>query len=141
MNKLLLICCVCLPLRHLEITSDYGFRVHPLTGEYRFHAGIDLRAHRDTVYAVLPGTVLATGYNKLLGLYIRVGHGDFQSGYGHLSQIFVLPGDTVLAGSVVGLSGSSGLVTGEHLHFSIQYRNHFIDPLAFLYKILKQQIK
>jgi murein DD-endopeptidase MepM/ murein hydrolase activator NlpD len=126
---------VSLPLRHLALTSPFGYRLHPVTGKYCFHSGVDLRAHKDTVFAVLPGTVMETSVNPLLGVYIRLDHGNFRSSYGHLSQIFVLPGDTVAAGAAIGLSGSTGRVTGEHLHFSIQYKHRYINPLAFLYAI------
>ena len=123
---------VSLPLRHLSLTSPFGFRVHPVTGVYSFHEGIDLRAHRDTIYAVLNGVVQQTGYDPLLGIFIRLDNGNFRSTYGHLSQLFVLPGDSVSAGNAIGVTGATGRVTGEHLHFSIQYHNRYIDPLKFL---------
>jgi murein DD-endopeptidase MepM/ murein hydrolase activator NlpD len=133
MTKALLACClVCLPLRHLTVTSRYGYRVHPITGLYTFHKGIDLRARSDTVFAVLSGKVMAAAYNPLLGFYIRLNHGDFQTLYGHLSQLFVLTADSVHAGDALGISGSSGAVTGEHLHFAVSYHNSQIDPLKFL---------
>jgi len=134
------LCVVCLPLKHLYMTSPFGYRIHPVTGEYSFHAGIDLRANHDTVYAVLPGHVSATGYNPLLGIYIRLDHGDFKTTYGHLSQFFVIPGDSVLAGFPLGVSGLTGRVTGEHLHFAIQYHNKYINPLKFLYQITNLKI-
>lgn len=79
MNKLLLIVAFCLPLRHLSQTSGFGYRIHPLTGKYRLHTGVDLRACRDTVFAVLDGTISDVGYDRLLGIYIRLDHGEFQS--------------------------------------------------------------
>jgi murein DD-endopeptidase MepM/ murein hydrolase activator NlpD len=132
MNKFLLLCCLCLPLRHIQVTSSYGYRVHPITGKYSFHAGIDLRARSDTVFAVLPGKVVAAGFDPLLGVYLRLAHGDFQTIYGHLSQIFVMSADSVSAADCLGITGSTGRVTGEHLHFAVQYRRQYIDPLRFL---------
>jgi murein DD-endopeptidase MepM/ murein hydrolase activator NlpD len=133
MTKVLLACClVCLPLRHMRLTSGYGFRVHPLTGRCQFHKGIDLLARSDTVFAVLAGKVVAAAYDPLLGFYIRLNHGDFETLYGHLSQVFVLTGDSVNAGDSLAITGASGLVTGEHLHFSVSYRHKAIDPLKFL---------
>jgi len=142
-NKLLLCCLFALPLRHLQLTSAYGFRLHPVTGKYAFHSGIDLRARHDTVFAVLDGTVADEGYDRLLGIYIRLEHGDFQTAYGHLSQLLILPGDTVAAGDAIAISGATGRVTGGHLHFSVQFRHHSIDPLRFLMnlQILKQNNK
>jgi murein DD-endopeptidase MepM/ murein hydrolase activator NlpD len=134
---MLLACClVCLPLKYLHLTSPYGYRVHPITGRYAFHAGVDLRAKSDTVFAIMNGTVDEAAYDRLLGLYIRLDHGQVQSVYGHLSQIFVIPGEPVTAGEPIGITGATGRVTGEHLHFSIRYQNHYIDPMKFLYQTL-----
>ena len=126
----------CLPLKHICLTSSYGYRTHPITGKYSYHAGIDLRARSDTVYAVLPGTVERTAYDTFLGLYIKLEHSDFSTTYGHLSQIFVLQRDSVNAGTAIGLSGSSGRTTGEHLHFAVQYHGRYLNPLKFLNLII-----
>jgi murein DD-endopeptidase MepM/ murein hydrolase activator NlpD len=134
MNKLWLLL-ACLPLRQVILTSGFDYRVHPVTGKYAFHSGIDLRARSDTVFAVLPGHVSGVNYNRLSGLYIRLDHGELESSYGHLSQVFVLPGDSVCAGRPIGITGSTGRVTGEHLHFSVRLAGHYINPLDFL-KIL-----
>lgn len=133
-----------LPLHHLVLTSGYGYRVHPVTGQFSFHSGIDLRARHDTVFAVCEGVVKSCGYDKLLGVYILLGHSAFESSYGHLSQLFVLPGDTVNAGDPIALTGATGRVTGEHLHFSIKYWQRPLDPLKFLLAIanyLQNKIK
>ena len=105
MNKLWLFCCICLPLRHLELTSGYGYRVHPITGRFCFHSGIDLRARHDTVFAVLPGRVSYVGYDSVTGVHIRLSAGDFTFLYGHLSQVFVLAGDSLEAASTIGVTG------------------------------------
>ncbi|WP_114941277.1 M23 family metallopeptidase [Mucilaginibacter endophyticus] len=131
MNKLLLIFAFCPPLRHLELTSAYGCRLHPLTGRYRFHAGIDLRAHQDTVFAVLPGRITFAGYDAVTGEHIRLASGDFNFLYGHLSEVFVQVGDSVAACRPLGLTGSSGHATGEHLHFSVRYQQKPVNPLTF----------
>jgi len=136
MNKLILLAgMLCMPLRHLSLSSPYGYRVHPITGRYAFHAGVDLRARHDTVFAVLDAVVSTVGYDHLLGLFIRLDHGEFETSYGHLSQVFVTGTDSVSAGEPLGITGVSGRVTGEHLHFSVQFHNRYIDPLSFLLKI------
>ena len=132
-------CLLCLPIKNLRITSCYGYRSHPVTGKYAFHAGVDLRAKHDTVFAIMDGCVSAAGYDDFLGIYVRQDHGNLQSSYGHLSQLFVGPGETVTAGEPIGITGATGRVTGEHLHFSIRYGNTYINPLKFLYQILKNQ--
>jgi murein DD-endopeptidase MepM/ murein hydrolase activator NlpD len=132
---------VCPPLKKMTLTSAYGYRLHPLNGSYAFHRGIDLRARSDTVFAVLPGKASAVGYDRRLGIYIRLGHGEFESLYGHLSQIWILPGDTVIAGQPMGITGATGQVTGEHLHFGIRFKQHSINPLAFIYAFIDEQNK
>lgn len=137
MNKLLCCLVLTLPLHRLSVTSGFGWRIHPVTRRLDFHTGVDLRANADTVYAMTDGSVQA-GCNTLLGNYIRLSSGDLEIVYGHLSQIFVLTGDTVFAGQPVALSGSTGRVTGPHLHFAVRYRSNYIDPLKFLLYAMQQ---
>ncbi|SEO10424.1 Antirestriction protein ArdC [Mucilaginibacter gossypiicola] len=137
--KVLLICSlISLPLKSLHLTSPFGYRIHPLNGRYALHAGIDLRARSDTVYAVLDGRVASTGYNTYLGRFIDIDHRGFNSGYGHLSQIFVVRDEVVKAGEPIGITGATGRTTGEHLHFFIRCGHRSVDPLKFLYQILIQ---
>lgn len=134
-----MLCCLvlALPLRHLSVTSGFGPRIHPVTQRIAFHAGVDLRADHDTVYAMTNGLVKA-GYSALLGNYIRIGTGDLEIVYGHLSQIFVLTGDSVVVNQPVAVTGSTGRVTGPHLHFAVRYRATYIDPLQFLLYAMQQ---
>lgn len=132
---LLLVCC--LPLRHIYLNSGFGYRYHPVDGRVRLHAGLDLYARSDTVFSVMEGVVTTCRFDERLGLYIRVDHtGGWQSTYGHLSQWLVLPGDSVQAGQPLGISGATGLVTGEHLHFAIAFQHQFIDPLFFFRRMV-----
>jgi murein DD-endopeptidase MepM/ murein hydrolase activator NlpD len=139
MNGLLIGIFFCLPLKHLSVSSLFGYRIHPITKAYCFHNGVDLRARGDTVYAVLDGRVINTGYDDKLGIFIRLDHVSWQSSYGHLSQVFVTPAAEVYAGQPIGITGSTGKVTGEHLHFSISRGNSYTDPLQFLYELLTIQ--
>ena len=124
----------CLPLKHLMLTSSYGYRVHPVTGKYAFHSGIDLRAHRDTVFAITNGFA-AVAYDQLLGLNVKISDSTFCFIYGHLSQVF--GSGPVLAGTPIGITGATGRVTGEHLHLSIKYQGLYLDPAEFLYELIK----
>lgn len=128
---------LCLPLKRISLISPFGYRVHPLTGIYAMHAGVDLRANYDTIYAVLNSHVSAIGYNPVIGIFIKITNGPFCITYGHLSQYFVTRGDSVLASMPLGISGATGRVTGPHLHFAVQFRGHYIDPLAFLSAAIK----
>lgn len=139
----MLLCIFCLPLQHLKLTSGYGYRLHPITRKYTFHSGIDLRARHDTVYAVMHGRLAFVGYDALTGVKLRLASGDFSFLYGHLSQVFVLPGDYVRPGAPLGITGATGRVTGEHLHFGVTYHGLPVNPLLFLHRLLNnvKQIK
>ena len=81
----------------------------------------------------MDGIVTNIGNNPFIGNYILITHpGEVQSLYGHLSAIAVLPNEQVIAGQAIGITGATGRVTGEHLHFSIKYYGHELSPLAFL---------
>ncbi|MBT2560136.1 M23 family metallopeptidase [Pedobacter sp. ISL-64] len=124
---------ISMPLRHIALTSTFGYRKHPVTGLWKFHSGTDLAARRDTVYSILDGIVIRSGYDPYMGLGITIGHGaDIQTIYGHLSMFYVMPGDTVSASQPIGLTGSTGMVTGEHLHFAVRYAGQYLHPLRFL---------
>jgi murein DD-endopeptidase MepM/ murein hydrolase activator NlpD len=136
--RCLLILAFCLPLRHLRLTSGYGYRVHPLTTKWAFHSGIDLSARSDTVFCILDGVVSQTGYDPRLGIYIKIDHGrGVRSTYGHLSESWVNTADTLNAAEPIGITGATGRVTGEHLHFSVQAGRLYLNPLRFLQLLLK----
>jgi murein DD-endopeptidase MepM/ murein hydrolase activator NlpD len=102
------------------ITSLFGWRIHPMTGEYRFHGGTDLGAPEGTpVIAAVSGQVVAADFLGGYGLTVVLQHeqGMDESLYAHLSEIFVRPGDRVEQGNVIGRVGSTGNSTGPHLHF------------------------
>ncbi len=105
----------------LHITSPYGMRRHPVTGKMRLHAGVDLRANFEPVYAMLPGEVLNVGYEPKGGNFISLKHGNIKVTYCHLSHIGIAKGSTVYAGQPIGISGNSGqYTTGPHLHLGIK---------------------
>jgi murein DD-endopeptidase MepM/ murein hydrolase activator NlpD len=101
------------------ITSPFGWRTHPITGSRRFHAGLDIGAPMGApVVAAASGTVVSAGWNGGYGKAITIQHnGVQQTLYGHLSEVFVQPGQTIERGTVIGRVGSTGNSTGPHLHF------------------------
>ncbi len=105
------------------ITSVFGWRVHPITGDSRFHSGTDLGAPMGTpVLAAYAGQVAFADFLGGYGLAIAINHnqGTQQTLYGHLSEIFVKPGDVVKQGTAIGRVGSTGASTGPHLHFEFR---------------------
>ncbi|MGG6266628.1 peptidoglycan DD-metalloendopeptidase family protein [Leptolyngbya sp. AN03gr2] len=105
------------------ITSAFGWRIHPITGNQRLHTGTDLGAPMGTpVLAALTGRVIMAEFFGGYGLSIALEHtnGSQQTLYAHLSEIFVKPGDVVKQGTVIGRVGSTGNSTGPHLHFEFR---------------------
>lgn len=121
-----------MPLSDLRITSTFGKRIHPITKEVQQHYGLDLVAAYEPVYAVLSGQVERVGYHKDLGNFLELKQGSFLFQYAHLSLSLVAPGDEVSAGEIMAISGSSGKVTGPHLHFAVRFKKSWINPLYFL---------
>jgi len=122
-----------LPLKAFVLTSGYGLRTHPVTGEHgKFHYGIDLRAFYEPVYSVLDGKVINAGFGPVIGNFVRIKSSGFLLTYGHLSLVLVAPGQQVYAGEALAISGESGRVTGPHLHFGVNYSGQPINPLRFL---------
>ncbi len=102
------------------ITSIFGWRIHPITTDRRFHSGTDLGAPLGTpVLAAYAGNVAIANFLGGYGLTVILDHNEFsqQTLYGHLSEIFVQPGEWVEQGTVIGRVGSTGNSTGPHLHF------------------------
>ncbi|MDR2126816.1 MAG: M23 family metallopeptidase [Prevotellaceae bacterium] len=125
-----------LPVDELKINSPYGYRNDPVTGKRRFHNGVDLEADFNYVYSIMPGRVVKSGRNRMLGEFVQVEHGEFISTYGHLLQRLVAAKDVVEAGQPIGISGSTGRSTGEHLHFGMSFDGKNIDPQPILNYIM-----
>ncbi|MBN3894535.1 MAG: M23 family metallopeptidase [Nostoc sp. NOS(2021)] len=105
------------------ITSLFGWRIHPITGDRRFHAGTDLGAPTGTpVLAAAAGQVETANWVGGYGLTVILNHKSAeQTLYGHMSEILVQPGQWVQPGTVIGLVGSTGNSTGPHLHFEVRH--------------------
>ncbi|WP_298977708.1 M23 family metallopeptidase [uncultured Thermosynechococcus sp.] len=106
----------------VPITSTFGWRIHPIFGDRRFHSGTDLGAPAGTpVLAVFDGRVVESNWLGGYGLTVILQHPpeQHQTLYAHLLQLFVNPGQWVKQGEVIGLVGSTGNSTGPHLHFEI----------------------
>ena len=119
---------VCYPLRRIKVNSPYGYRADPFTGKRKFHNGIDLHARGDEALAMMEGTVLKVGQDRISGKYVVLRHGEFTVSYCHLSRILVSKGDTVRPRDAVGITGSTGRSTGEHLHITCRRNGKYVDP-------------
>lgn len=111
-----------------RVNSTFGWRGR------RIHSGIDLQLHwGDTVNAAFNGVVRVSKYGRGYGHYIIVRHQNgLETLYAHLQKRFARKGDTVYAGEVIGLGGSTGRSTGAHLHFETRFLGRPIDPETFI---------
>jgi murein DD-endopeptidase MepM/ murein hydrolase activator NlpD len=116
------------------ITSSFGWRVHPVLGTRRLHAGTDFRgASGDPIRAAEAGTVVLAGVKGGYGNCVIIDHGDgLATLYAHQSQILVSEGEQVERGEVIGRVGSTGMSTGPHLHFEVRQYGTPVDAVPYI---------
>ena len=116
------------------VTDPYGWRIHPVSGTYKQHSGVDLEAAAGShILAVADGTVVESGYNEAYGYMVILEHaGGMQTFYAHMTDYLVSTGDTVQQGQIIGTVGSTGWSTGPHLHLGVMIDGESVDPLAAL---------
>jgi murein DD-endopeptidase MepM/ murein hydrolase activator NlpD len=119
---------------HGQITAGFGQRPDPFSGEGAFHSGVDIAAPYGTrVEASASGLVLQSGPSVGYGNEIVIDHGfGFTTKYGHLSKIYVLVGQEVERGGVIGAVGMTGRATGPHLHYEVIVNNTPVNPVKYL---------
>lgn len=117
-----------------SITSNFGWRRHPILGYSRFHGGIDFGAsYGSTIRAADNGTVIYAGWYGGYGYTVVINHGgSITTLYGHASQLYVSEGQSVQRGQAIAAVGSTGLSTGPHLHFEVRKNGEPVDPMAYL---------
>lgn len=123
-----------LPVVGYTLTSGFGSRVHPITGQVRVHTGIDMAAPTGTpVRAVADGVIEVAGSSGGYGNLITIRHATgIETYYGHLSRIDVRPESSVSAGELIGAVGSTGNSTGPHLHLEVRHNGIPTNPEPFL---------
>lgn len=116
------------------ITSYYGYRVNPVTGEYKLHKGIDYAGnYGDPIKASKSGVVEYSGWISGYGNTIILGHGNgVQTLYPHAQTLNVSVGQTVAQGDIIATVGSTGNSTGPHLHFEIRINGEAVNPLNYI---------
>ncbi len=119
---------------HGMVTSGFGHRLSPFTGNVSMHNGVDIAAPTHTVVrAPADGIVTFAGFDSGLGRTVRIFHGfGLETLYGHLSSIAVRTGQRLRKGARIGAVGSTGMSTGPHLHYQVAKHGVPVNPLRYL---------
>lgn len=122
------------PLNYLTVTCAYGWRIHPIWGDKRFHTGVDLAANKgDPIYAIASGTVTSASYSDAYGYNVSISHGNgYGSMYAHMTSYTVSAGQYVSQGEIIGYVGTTGWSTGPHLHFEIYVNGSTVNPMDYV---------
>lgn len=123
------------PISYTHFSSPFGYRIHPIYGDWRMHYGVDLSAPQGTpIYASRNGVVNVASYEAGgAGYYVNIDHQDgFTTRYMHMTHYVVSAGQYVYAGQVIGYCGSTGASTGPHLHFSVYYNGTAVNPANYI---------
>lgn len=114
------------------VTSRFGWRSHPVSGQEDFHTGVDIAAAQGTpILAALPGVVEQTGYSESYGNFVVLRHSDnLRTTYNHCSEILAKEGEQLARGDRIALVGSTGISTGPHLHFEVTENGVRVNPLS-----------
>ncbi len=114
--------------------GGYGYRIHPIYGNYQFHPAADVGAATGTsIKAAADGTVTYSGWSSGSGYNVKINHGNgFLTIYMHCSKLLVSAGQTVHKGDVIALVGSTGSSTAPHLHYEIHFNDSTVNPATML---------
>lgn len=125
-----------LPVTSTRVTSKFGWRSDPFTGEQSYHSGIDIADKKGTpIYASNNGTVIIATTDSSYGKYILIDHGGgIYTCYAHCSKLLVSVGDYVNKGDQIAEMGSTGRSTGNHLHFEVREGKNRVSPFNYVTK-------
>lgn len=115
------------------VTSEFGYRIHPVHGTTRLHAGIDIGGG-GAIRAAKAGTVTRASFSPTLGYFVEIDHGGgISTAYGHMTPgLQVAPGQSVSAGQTLGTMGTTGTSTGVHLHFEVRVNGAAVNPRGYV---------
>ena len=118
------------------LSSNYGWRTHPVSNTKKFHAGVDIAAPKGTaIHAVAPGRVIYVGSRGGYGKLVIIAHANgISTRYGHCSQILVKNGQMVKEGQLIAKVGATGVATGNHCHFEVRKNGKTQNPMKYLKK-------
>ncbi|MCJ8324044.1 MAG: M23 family metallopeptidase [Rhizobiales bacterium] len=124
------------PVPGVKMNSKFGMRRHPITKRWKMHSGSDFAAPRGTpIYAAASGKILIAKWNGGAGRYIRIDHQNgYKTAYFHMNKIAkgMKPGKMVRKGQIIGYVGSTGMSTGNHLHFEVIKNDKKVNPMKYI---------
>lgn len=122
------------PVINAKVSSEFGERVHPISGDTGVHKGIDLALNKgDPIYAIYDGEIIEANYDQWNGNYIKIKHdNDIISVYCHCEKLLVEKGAVIRGGEKIATVGSTGQSTGPHLHFELRINNISYNPAIAL---------
>ncbi|MDD2332118.1 MAG: M23 family metallopeptidase [Candidatus Cloacimonetes bacterium] len=120
-----------------SIASGWGMRIHPIYGNLEYHTGLDFANGAGTpIYATAAGVISYVGYERGYGRHVRVKHAEgYETRYAHLYSTQVRKGDFVKKGQIIALMGSTGVSTGNHLHYEVLVKGVKVNPSSYLNRI------
>ena len=114
------------------ISSYYGYRKNPNTGNEELHRGVDIAVPTGTtVYAAHDGTVTTAAYDSYYGNYVVIEKDGYTTKYAHMDSLSVSAGQSITKGTVIGTTGNTGSSTGSHLHIECLYNGEYYNPLFY----------
>jgi murein DD-endopeptidase MepM/ murein hydrolase activator NlpD len=128
------------PIKQGWISSPFGRRTDPFTGQLAWHSGIDFAtaATGVDIVSVAAGVVTATGDREGYGLAVDINHGNgYVTRYGHAEKVLVEVGDIIAKGQAIALVGSSGRSTGPHVHFEVYKHGRVVDPASYIHRTIR----
>lgn len=122
------------PIENINISSNFGYRISPITHKYSLHTGLDIASPENSeIYAVYDGVVEKAEYNEVRGNYVIIKHSNsLKTTYNHCNKLLVKENEKVKKGEKIALVGATGYATGNHLHFEVILNGKYINPIWVL---------
>lgn len=116
-----------------RLSSGFGWRIHPIDGQYKNHQGVDIAGPHQYVRSAASGRVIKTGYDQGLGYFVVIDHlNSYQTIYGHLALITCQAAQAIRIGERIGVLGRTGRTTGLHLHYAVKKSGQYLNPNEYM---------
>jgi murein DD-endopeptidase MepM/ murein hydrolase activator NlpD len=128
------------PVRKGYISSNFGRRIDPFSGNVAWHQGVDFATGKEgeEVLAVAAGVVTYAGHKDGYGNLVQINHGNgYETLYAHDKTVLVKVGDVIKKGQLIALSGSTGRSTGPHVHFEVHKNGRVVDPASYIHSTIR----